>query len=123
LRLLSPHLLNIMLGLIVPIDPTFLCHFSDRLRLSSPHFDQEMVRSASGKMMAILAKKGVERALAAMAVEETLDLAASVNLAKPRRDMARHRIDVGQRAGKELCRRLDSFVGKWLSYPRVPSIF
>lgn len=100
------------------ISPILSRHFADRLRLSSSHFDQETVRSASGRMMAILAKKGIERARAARAVEETLDLAASVNLAKPRRDMARRRIDIGQRAGEELCRRLD-FVGEVAQLPPI----
>ena len=76
-----------------------------------------MVRSASGRMMAILAKKGIETARAARAVEETLDLAALANLAKLRRGMARRRIDVGQRAGEELCRGLDSFVGEVAQLP------
>ena len=101
------------------ISPILFLHFADRLRLSSSHFDQETLRSASGRMMAILAKKkkGIERAQAARAVEETLDLAASLNLAKTRRDMARRRIDIGQRAGEELCRRFDSFVGEVAKLP------
>jgi hypothetical protein len=96
-------------GLSVPIDPIFLRHFGDRLRVRSSDFDQEAIRSASDRMKDILAKKKVTGTRAARAIAETLHLAASVNLAERRRDMARHRIDVGQRATDELCRRLDSF--------------
>lgn len=67
--------------------------------------------------MDILAKKGVDSARAAKAVEKTLDLAASVILAEPRRQMARRRIQTGQRAGEELCRRLDTFVGEVAKLP------
>jgi hypothetical protein len=104
-------------GLIVPIDPIFLRHFADRLRLSSSDFDQEAIRSASDRMKDILAKKNVTGTRAATAIAETLHLAASVNLAERRRDMARHRIDVGQRATDELCRRLDSFVAEVAELP------
>jgi hypothetical protein len=104
-------------GLIVPIDAAFLRHFADRLRLSSSDFDQETIRSASDRMMDILAKKKVAGTLAATAIAETLHLAASVNLAERRRDMARHRIEVGQRAADELCRRIDSFVAKVAKLP------
>jgi hypothetical protein len=104
-------------GLIVPIDPTFLRHFADRLRLSSFDFDRESIRSASDRMKDILAKKQLAGTRAARAIAETLNLAASVNLAERRRDMARHRIDVGQRAADELCRRLDSFVAEVAELP------
>ena len=104
-------------GLSVPIDPIFLRHFSDRLRLRSSDFDQEAIRSASGRMKDILAKKNVTGTRAAKAIAETLHLAASVTLAERRRDMARHRIDVGQRATDELCRRLDSFVDEVAELP------
>jgi hypothetical protein len=68
-------------------------------------------------MTVILARKKVERARAARAVAETLDFAAEVHLVERRRDMARHRIDAGQRAAEELCRRLDSFVGEVAKLP------
>ena len=98
-------------GLTVSISQILLRHFGDRLRLRS-HFDQETIGSASVRMMAILVKKKVTGARAARAVEETLDLAASVVLTDHQRDMARSRIDVGQRAAKELCRRFDLFVSE-----------
>lgn len=68
-------------------------------------------------MRAILEKKGIERARAERAVKETLDLAASTNLAKPRRELACRRIDTGQRAADELCRRFDSFVSELAKLP------
>jgi hypothetical protein len=104
-------------GLSVPIDPIFLRYFGDRLRLRSSDFDQKAIRSASDRMRDILAKKRVTGTRAARAIAETLGLAASVNLAERRRDMARHRIDVGQCATYELCRRLDSFVDEVAELP------
>jgi hypothetical protein len=68
-------------------------------------------------MMAILAKKKVAGARAARAIIETLDLAASVYLVERRRHMWRSRIDRGQHAAEELCRRLDSFVSKVAALP------
>jgi len=103
-------------GLTVSISQILLRHFGDRLRRRS-HFDQETIGSASVRMMAILAKKKVTGARAARAVEETLDLAASVVLTDHQRDMARSRIDVGQRAAKELCRRFDLFVSEVAALP------
>jgi len=104
-------------GLTVSITPSFLRHFSDRLRLRSSHFDQEAVRSASSRMMGILAKKKLAGPRAARVIAETLDLAASINLAERQRAMARRRIDIGQRAAEELCRRLDSFVSEVAALP------
>jgi hypothetical protein len=103
--------------LIVPINPTFLRHFADRLRLSGSDFDRETIRSASDRMKDILAKKKLAGTRAARAIAETLHLAASVNLAERRRDMARHRIDVGRRATDELCRRLESFASEVAELP------
>lgn len=67
--------------------------------------------------MSILAKKGIERARAARAVEKTLDLAAATSLTEPQREIYRRRIQKGQRAAAELCRRLDSFVCEMTKLP------
>jgi hypothetical protein len=104
-------------GLSIPIDPIFFRHFGDRLRLRGSDFDQEAIRSASDRMKDILAKKKLAGTRAAKAIAETLHLAASVKLEERRRDMGRRRIDVGQCAAEELCRRLDSFVAEVAELP------
>jgi hypothetical protein len=83
---------------------------TNRRRSRRLDFKQEPIRSASGRMLAILAEKDVTGVRATWAVKATLELAAKVNLEEPRRDLARSRIAAGHRAAKELCRRLDAFV-------------
>lgn len=104
-------------GLSVPIDPIFLRHFSDRLRLRVTDFDQDAIRSASDRMTGILEKKKVNGPRAERAIAEAFNLAASVNLVERRRDKARLRVDAGQRAADELWRRLDCFADEVAKLP------